>query len=344
MELNMLINMSKELSNYINKYVNTNKPGNLVLDTSTIYNITAYRTQQIDSFVNLKRVNEIRRVNKFFENVNENINIGCYYIGCVETFDQRKSRLLTKYNIIFRHLFLILDFIFYRVFPKVKITQKFYFFITRGRGRVFSKSEILGRLVSCGFKIVDIKEIQNIYYFVVIKSSVPSFDMNPSYGPIFKMQRIGRFGEPLGVYKFRTMYPYSEYLQEYIYELNGYSDDGKISDDFRITKWGKLLRKYWLDELPQLLNVIKGEMDIVGCRPLSKLMYSQYPKDILKIRNKYKPGCIPPYVSLLMAENNASIEAEKIYLKEKQKQPMKTQIKYFYLAFYNILSNKIRSL
>ncbi len=59
------------------------------------------------------------------------------------------------------------------------------------------------------------------------------------------------------------MHPYSEYLQEYILERNGLDKGGKFKGDFRITGWGKILRRYWLDELLMIINLFKGDLKIV---------------------------------------------------------------------------------
>jgi exopolysaccharide biosynthesis polyprenyl glycosylphosphotransferase len=91
-----------------------------------------------------------------------------------------------------------------------------------------------------------------------------------SRGPVFfKQRRVGRHGRHFEVYKFRTMVPDAEALKEALRDQNE-AKDGlfKIAADPRITRVGKLLRKSSLDELPQLFNVVRGEMSLVGPRPL----------------------------------------------------------------------------
>ncbi|MGL4621160.1 MAG: sugar transferase, partial [Chroococcidiopsis sp.] len=86
----------------------------------------------------------------------------------------------------------------------------------------------------------------------------------------FKQTRIGLHGKPFQVWKFRTMKTDAEKLQKDLEALNN-TKDGilfKIKDDPRITRIGKFLRCYSLDELPQLFNVLLGEMSLVGPRPL----------------------------------------------------------------------------
>jgi exopolysaccharide biosynthesis polyprenyl glycosylphosphotransferase len=92
-----------------------------------------------------------------------------------------------------------------------------------------------------------------------------------SLGPIFyKQTRIGLHGKPIKVWKFRTMVANADQLQKQLEELNEMKDGVlfKMKDDPRITKVGKVLRRYSLDELPQIFNVLLGEMSLVGPRPL----------------------------------------------------------------------------
>jgi len=90
-------------------------------------------------------------------------------------------------------------------------------------------------------------------------------------GPIFFRQlRTGKGGRRFRMYKFRTMVPNAEELKVTYAHLNELTwPDFKITDDPRVTRIGRILRKTSLDELPQLLNVLKGDMSVVGPRPTS---------------------------------------------------------------------------
>ena len=90
-------------------------------------------------------------------------------------------------------------------------------------------------------------------------------------GPIFfRQQRTGQHGVPFTMYKFRTMVRNAEELKASLAHLNILPPpDFKILDDPRVTRVGRFLRKTSLDELPQLINVLRGEMSIIGPRPTS---------------------------------------------------------------------------
>mgnify|MGYP000891892624 CR=1 FL=1 len=114
-----------------------------------------------------------------------------------------------------------------------------------------------------------------------------------SKGPIFFVQeRIGMNKKIFKVYKFRTMVPDAEAKQKELEHLNERKDEGafKIKNDPRVTWLGKYLRKFSLDELPQLLNVIKGDMSLVGPRPLTLRDYTKFKEDWQRRRFSVKPG------------------------------------------------------
>lgn len=189
----------------------------------------------------------------------------------------------------------MLEFIWTRIFPKLPALRKIYF-MTHGKDRrIISKCKTLGRLYFCGFKIVKMEEIDKKLYFVVKKVRIPLEDKNLSYGPIFKQKRIGINGKIIYTYKFRTMHPYSEYIHKYIYDLSELNPIGKIKDDFRITNWGRIMRKYWIDELPMLINLLQGDLKLVGLRPISKSFFSIYPENLKKGKMKNKPGLFPVF-------------------------------------------------
>lgn len=92
-----------------------------------------------------------------------------------------------------------------------------------------------------------------------------------SKGSVFyKQKRIGKNGKYFMIYKFRTMVSDASNLKKYFSEeqMKEYRENYKVKDDPRITKIGKILRKTSLDELPQLINIIKGDLAIIGPRPV----------------------------------------------------------------------------
>jgi exopolysaccharide biosynthesis polyprenyl glycosylphosphotransferase len=90
-----------------------------------------------------------------------------------------------------------------------------------------------------------------------------------SRGPaIYRQTRVGRDGRPFTMWKFRTMVEGADALKPTLYALNEAEGLFKIADDPRVTRVGRWLRRFSLDELPQLVNVLRGEMSLVGPRPL----------------------------------------------------------------------------
>jgi lipopolysaccharide/colanic/teichoic acid biosynthesis glycosyltransferase len=83
-----------------------------------------------------------------------------------------------------------------------------------------------------------------------------------------------------------------------VYKKYGSVDGEKASIDFRVTRWGRTLRKLWIDELPMLINLFMGQIKIVGVRPLSKTKFDTYPKAVQPALLKlflggWKKGSIP---------------------------------------------------
>lgn len=124
--------------------------------------------------------------------------------------------------------------------------------------------------------------------FLAISLAIKVYD--PTGPVLFKQERIGLNGKNFYMYKFRSMYIDAEDRLEELLHLNEVEGAMfKIKEDPRITKIGKLLRKTSMDELPQLINVVRGDMSLIGPRPpLTREyeMYNNYEKERLSI----KPG------------------------------------------------------
>lgn len=314
-----------------------------VISSGNPYNVEILPDSSMDLFINLHELNDYRRVNEYLIEVNRVIKDGAVFISKFEPKENRRISFLNKYPIYLANILYFLDFIWKRCFPKLPVLQKIYFSVTKGRNRVLSLTEGLGRIYFCGFEIIAMEEINNFIFFAAKKTGKPSTDPNPSYSPVFKMKRVGRYGKPIYIYKFRTMYPYSEYLQAFVTKQIGYGDKGKVKEDFRVTAWGSFLRRFWLDEAPQLINLFKGELSLVSVRPLSERFLANYPEDLKKERMKYKPGCFPPYVAYKMQAVDQYMDSERIYFCQKQKHPFWTDVKVLFVGLYNIVTNKIRS-
>ncbi|MFW5657877.1 MAG: sugar transferase [Bacteroidota bacterium] len=317
-------------------------------DRSTYVNIPSlvpfsyypYRFSAIADFI---RINDHRRLNKYFKTVNARLHEGGILIGCAVSGNIKRKTILSRYPGQVGIILYFLHFVFRRIIPKIPVLKKIYFTLTMGRGRMFSETEILGRLVSCGFKILEESIIDNLFYFAVQKVSEPMYDIQPTYGPLIKLKRVGKNGRIIKVYKFRTMHPYAEYLQEYIYKKNKISMNGKFNDDFRIARLGQFMRKLWIDEFPMIINLLKGELKIIGVRPLSEQYFNLYPEWLQKKRIATKPGLIPPYYADLPKSFDEIIDSENLYLERWKKSPFLTDFRYFMVAFYNILIKKARS-
>jgi len=327
----------------ISAFAPVGNPGTQVLSTTTLFNISTLENNRYNAIVNLKRINDFGRINRIFETINEKLVNNGIFIGCCETLEFRKTRLLNKYPGFLNYLYLGVDYLFKRVMPKLPVTKKIYFALTGGRNRVISRAEVLGRLYASGFKAIHEQNIGYMYYFIAKKASRPSFDSNPSYGLLFGMERTGMNHKNIRVYKFRTMYPYSEYLQQYVYERNNLENGGKFKNDFRITATGRIMRKFWIDELPMIWNFLKSDIKLVGVRPLSKQYQSLYPKDLLTLRHKHKPGLIPPYYADMPDGFDQILDSERRYLESYCKSPLYTDWKYFWKAFVNIVFKSARS-
>lgn len=333
----------EEVFRFIEKSLNLEHQQTLVVSTTTSFNILSQPESHFEAIVNLRAINDFKRINKFFEAVNSRLPMYGIYLNCVLTNQIRKERIMRKYPPVLNGIYYFFYFIFMRVFPKLPVTKRIYFWSTNGYNRSVSKAEAFGRLYSCGFELIASKQINDMLYFVARKIQEPSFDYHPTYGPLIRLKRVGKNGKIIYVYKMRTMHPYSEYLQAYIYKMNDLEEGGKFRDDFRVSTTGRIMRKLWIDELPMLMNLLRGDLKLVGIRPLSTQYFELYSEELRAKRIRTKPGLIPPFYADLPKTLEEIQDSENRYLDAYFRRPFITDCRYFWKAFYNIVVRRARS-
>ena len=112
---------------------------------------------------------------------------------------------------------------------------------------------------------------------VMLATAIAIVVDDPSAGPIFSQERIGRDGKPFKFYKFRSMYVDAEERKKELMAQNEVQGlMFKMENDPRITKVGRFIRKTSIDELPQFWNILKGDMSLVGTRPPTVDEFERY--------------------------------------------------------------------
>ncbi len=143
-----------------------------------------------------------------------------------------------------------------------------------------------------------------------------------SKGPVFYMsERTGRDGKPFKMYKFRTMVPNAD-------KIGGPST---AADDPRLTKTGLFLKRFQIDELPQLINVLKGDMSLVGPRPEVKIYVDMMTEEEKNVILSVRPG-ITDFASLWNFHEGEILKGaedpEKEYMEKIRPEKLRLQIKY----------------
>lgn len=335
---------NKRTLTVLDKHLDLGSSSTLVLATSTLFNIQSLGNYQYDCIVNLKRLNDIRGVNKMFCTINEKIPDNGIFVCCFKPQTVTKKAILNKYPKGVNYMVYSCYFIYKRVLPKLFFTSRLYYDFTKGRNRVFSTTEILGRLYFCGFKVLQEFPLGNMYLVMAQREKQPEKQVKRKYGPFIKLSRIGKDKQRFNVYKCRTMHPYSEFLQAYMYDKYHLQKGGKINNDIRIGTIGRFMRKCWIDELPMLLNILKGDMKIVGVRPLSAQYFSLYSKDLQDKRTQFKPGLLPPFYADMPQTLDEIQNSEMRYLMACEKNGVfRTDWVYFWKIIYNIVFKHARS-
>ena len=162
-----------------------------------------------------------------------------------------------------------------------------------------------------------------------------------SKGPVFFLHtRIGKNGKNIKIYKFRTMVTNAEELiKEFTPEqMKEYKENYKLTNDPRITKIGKFLRKTSLDELPQLINIIKGDLSIIGPRPVVKDELENYGENMAKFLS-VTPGLTGNWAA--NGRNNTTYEERmKLELEYVDNISFKTDVKIFFQTIFAVIKKE----
>ena len=159
---------------------------------------------------------------------------------------------------------------------------------------------------------------------------------------IYVKEAVGKGGAPIRVYKIRTMrvHDAKEVTESY---ARGKDSLGKALDENRVTWMGKFLRRYWIDEIPQLVNLVKGDMRLVGIRPRGQIGWEGYPRKLYEEAIKSKPGLFGVQYAVPVDTFEESIETEMRYLKEREMSPFETDLIYLAKILIGILFRGVRS-
>jgi lipopolysaccharide/colanic/teichoic acid biosynthesis glycosyltransferase len=149
---------------------------------------------------------------------------------------------------------------------------------------------------------------------IIIKKSAP--------GPVFYIaNRIGKNGKPFRMFKFRTM----------VVDADKIGGPSTASDDPRLTKIGLFLKKYQLDEVPQLFNILRGDMSLVGPRPEVKMYVDMMTDEEKRVILSVRPG-LTDFASLWNFHEGevlkGSADPEKAYMEKIRPEKLRLQIKY----------------
>ena len=300
---------------------------------------------QYSTIVDMTILNNIRGINKRMCIANQKLPDNGVYVCCYRPQEYVKQKMLNSYPWGIRWIVYGFWFTLRRVLPRLLLVSRLYYDLNKGRKRMLSKTEVLGRLYYCGFEVDNIERMGHIEYVFAHRHSQPyPQEQVKIYGPLIKLPRVCKNKEIVYFYKTRTMHPYAEYIQNYVFDQRGGMNIAdKADDDWRITNWGRIMRKYWLDELPMLLNFLKGDVKLVGVRPLSKAMFDKYPPELQDKRTRCKPGLIPPFYIDHPDTFDELFASENKYLDEYFKHPLWTDTKYFFKIMWSILTRKTHS-
>ena len=315
----------------------------LILDGPSISNGELPDAETVGLMVSRIRINDIRHLNKFLRCCVSRLGMGGYLVCRYTPNELVAEKMQERFPGALFRLAYLLHFALHRALPKIPYLNAVYFSLTRGKNRMLSKVEVWGRLSYFGLSVVAESREGGEVYLIARRNAFASRNMKPSYYPVVALEKVGLGGEIVRLHKIRSMFPFSEFLQKRIFEDNGLAATGKFANDFRLTEYGEFIRKYWLDELPQIFDWLRGEIKLVGMRATSRHYLGLYPKELYDLYIQVKPGLIPPIFDESTNSFDKIVEIELAYLKNYMKHPFRTDFALFLRTFTDIFFRGVRS-
>ena len=333
------------------------KPG-----TSGLSSVHVVRADDLDSsvsdaavLVQLKPMNALRRLNRFLMQVPAHVPMGGYFVFRYRPLDDELEALKRGRRGPALWFAYSWHFLRYRGLPKIPVLEQLYFskplsvidsWLYRRMGqrrRVISRAEMWGRMYYWGFEVLGERQIDGEYWVVTRRFRTFDAARQPSFFMVARLTKVGLDGRLMHLHKVRTMYPFSEFVQERLYQDHGLSTTGKFRNDFRLTDYGRFLRKYWLDELPQVFDWLRGEVKLVGMRATSPHFLGLYPTALYDLYVQTKPGLIPPIFDANTSGFDDIVRIEFDYLEAYQRSPFLTDARCLLKTAHDIVIRGVRS-
>ncbi|MCQ2297769.1 MAG: sugar transferase [Bacteroidales bacterium] len=321
------------------QFSNTSYPIKVTVSNDAKMEVALRGRRKLKMVLMTRPMQNIYHLDRCLSLVNESMEMGGFFFCHARTSALKKQMVYNQHTRVVGRVIYFFQYLWHRVCPKLKYTKNLYFQLAGGYDRNISRVEFLGRLYHAGFDVKHEQFVNGEFFIVATKFRPPIYGDHPTVSPLIKLVRVGKGGKLINVYKFRTMYSYSEYLQPYIYKYQNLDKGGKFAHDYRVNSIGRFMRKVWLDEFPMLLNILKGQMKLVGVRPLSRHYFSLYSPEMQQLRIRTKPGLLPPfYYEDTPPETLEEIQAsERKYIEAYLKHPILTDWRYFWGIVRNIL-------